>query len=89
MIETTDVLGAGAVTTLPGFAEVIDPIVPKGLRIEKAMIVGHALQGIAIAEDLPGEAIDHLTLVGGSAGQVVETGKLFGRNALAKRARKL
>ena len=89
MIETTDVLGAGAMTTLPGFAEVIDPIVPKGLRIEEAMIVGHALQGIAIAEDLPGEAIDHLTLVGGSAGQVVETGKLFGRNALAKRARKL
>ena len=88
MIETTDVLGAGAMTALPAFAEVIDPIVPKELRIEEAMIVGHALQGIAIAEDLLREAIDHLTLVGGSAGQVVETGRLFGRNALAKHARK-
>ena len=88
MIEKTDVLGADAMTVLRGFAEVIDPNGPKDLRTEEAMIVGHALQGIVIAEDLPGEAIDHLTLEGGSAGQVLETGGLFGRNALAKRGRK-
>ena len=94
MIETTDVLGADAMTALRGFAEVIDPvdpigpIDPKDLRTEEAMIVRHALQGIVIVEDPPGEANDHLTLEGGSAGQVLETGRLFGRNALAKRGRK-
>jgi len=94
MIETIDAPGGGAMTALRVFDEVIDPvdpnapIDPKGLRTEEAMIVGHALQEIAIAEDLPGEAIDHLTLEGRSAGQVVETGRLFGRNALAKHARK-
>ena len=94
MIETTDVQGADAMTALRGFAEVIDPvdpigpIDPKDLRTEEAMIVRHALQGIVIVEDLPGEANDHLTLEGGSAGQVLETGRLYGRNALAKRARK-
>jgi hypothetical protein len=94
MIETTDVLGGGAMTALRGFAEVIDPvdpigpIDPKDLRTEEAMIVRHALQGTVIVEDLPGEANDHLTLEGGSAGQVLETGRLSGRNALAKRARK-
>jgi hypothetical protein len=94
MIETTDVLGADAMTALRGFAGVIDPvdpigpIDPKDLRTEEAMIVRHALQGIVIVEDLPGEANDHLTLEGGSAGQVLETGRLSGRNALAKRARK-
>ncbi len=85
MIESTDVPGGGATTALRVFAEVIDP---KDLRTEEAMIVGHALQGIVIAEDLPGEAIGHLTPEGGSAGQVLETGRLFGRNALAKRGRK-
>ena len=97
MIETTDVPGGGATTALRVFDEVIDPvdpvdpngpIVPKDLRTEEAMIVDHALQGIVIVEDLPGEANDHLTLEGGSAGQVLETGRLSGRNALAKRARK-
>ena len=94
MIETTDVLGADAMTALRDFAEVIDPvdpiglIDPKDLRTEEAMIVRHDLQGIVIVEDLPGEANDHLTLEGGSAGQVPETGRLFGRNALVKRARK-
>ncbi len=94
MIESTDVPGGGATTALRVFAEVIDPVDPNGLidpkdlRTEEAMIVGHALQGIVIAEDLPGEAIGHLTLEGGSAGQVLETGRLFGRNALAKRGRK-
>lgn len=94
MIETTDVQGADAMTALRGFAEVIDPvdpiglIDPKDLRTEEAMIVRHDLQGIVIVEDLPGEANDHLTLEGGSAGQVLETGRLSGRNALAKRARK-
>ena len=91
MIETADVQGGGAMTALRVFDEVIDPngpIDPKDLRTEEAMIVGHALQGIVIVEDLPGEADEHLTLEGGSAGQVLETGRLFGRNALAKRARK-
>jgi len=94
MIEAIEVLGGGAMTALRGSAEVIDPadlidpIGPKDLRTEEAMIVGHALQGIVIAEDLPGEAIGHLTPEGGSAGQVLETGRLFGRNALAKRGRK-
>jgi len=91
MIEAIEVLGGGAMTALRVFDEVIDsnaPIVPKDLRTEEAMIVGHALQGMVIVEDLPGEANDHLTLEGGSAGQVLETGRLFGRNALAKRARK-
>jgi hypothetical protein len=94
MIETTDVPGADAMTALRGIAEVIDPvdpigpIDPKDLRTEEAMIVRHALQGIVIVEDLPGEANDRLTLEGGSAGQVLETGRLSGRNALAKRARK-
>ena len=94
MIESTDVPGGGATTALRVIAEVIDPVDPNGLidpkdlRTEEAMIVGHALQGIVIAEDLPGEAIGHLTPEGGSAGQVLETGRLFGRNALAKRGRK-
>jgi len=94
MIEAIEVLGGGAMTALRGSAEVIDPadlidpIGPKDLRTEEAMIVGHALQGIVIAEDLPGEAIGHLTPEGGSAGQVLETGRLFGRNALVKRDRK-
>ena len=94
MIETIDAPGGGAMTALRVFDEVIDPvdpigpIDPKDLRTEEAMIVDHALQGIVIVEDLPGEANDHLTLEGGSAGQVLETGRLFGRNALVKRARK-
>ena len=94
MIEAIEVLGGGAMTALRGSAEVIDPadlidpIGPKDLRTEEAMIVGHALQGIVSVEDLPGEANDHLTLEGGSAGQVLETGRLFGRNALVKRDRK-
>ena len=67
MIETTDVLGADAMTALRVFDEVIDPVDPKDLRTEEAMIVRHALQGIVIVEDLPGEANDHLTLEGGSA----------------------
>ena len=67
MIESTDVPGGGATTALRVFAEVIDPVDPNGLidpkdlRTEEAMIVGHALQGIVIEEDLPGEAIGHLT----------------------------
>ena len=94
MIETTDVPGGGAMTALRVFDEGIDPVDPNGpidpkdLRTEEVMIVRHALQGIVIVEDLPGEANDHLTLEGGSAGQVLETGRLSGRNALAKRARK-
>ena len=60
MIESTDVPGGGATTALRVFAEVIDPVDPNGLidpkdlRTEEAMIVGHALQGIVIAEDLRG-----------------------------------
>ena len=94
MIEAIEVLGGGAMTALRGSAEVIDPadlidpIGPKDLRTEEAMIVGHALQGIVSVEDLPGVAIDHLTLEEGSAGLVVETGRLFGRSGLAKHAKK-
>ena len=91
MIGTKAVPEEDALTDPRDFAVVIDPVDPivlKDLRTEEAMIVGHALQGIAIVEDLPGEAIGHLTPEGGSAGQVLETGRLFGRNALAKRARK-
>ena len=75
MIETTDVLGADAMTALRVFDEVIDPvdpnapIVPKDLRTEEAMIVGHALQGTVIVEDLPGRRTTTLRWRGAARGR--------------------
>ena len=75
MIESTDVPGGGATTALRVFAEVIDPVDPNGLidpkdlRTEEAMIVGHALQGIVIAEDLPGRRSATLLRRGAARGR--------------------